>query len=66
MRKYTTAQGDMWDGIAKKCYGTEDGMNVLILANEKHVSTVIFPAGIVLDVPDYEKKLTSVLPPWRR
>ena len=30
---YRTVQGDMWDSIAKSCYGSELGMNALMEAN---------------------------------
>lgn len=66
MRKYTTKQGDMWDLIAKRCYDDESGINVLLDANEAYTDIVVFPAGIELVVPDYEKPVTSLLPPWRR
>lgn len=42
MRTYTTIQGDMWDGIAKKIYGTENGINVLLEANLKYRDIIIF------------------------
>ncbi len=66
MNKYTTIQGDMWDGIAKKLYGAETAMNVLLEANPEHIDTVVFSAGIVLDVPDYTAPTPDLLPPWRR
>ena len=66
MRKYTTIQGDMWDGIAKRLYDDEAGMNALIEANQQYVDYIVFPAGIVLDVPAYEKPVSNLLPPWRR
>lgn len=66
LKTYTTVQGDMLDSIAYKCYGDESGVNVLMAANETYVDTVVFPAGVVLDVPEYTKPVTSTLPPWRR
>ncbi len=63
---YKTKQGDMWDGIAKKLYDDEAGMNVLMEANEAHIGVVVFHAGVVLTVPDYTKPTTTTLPPWRR
>lgn len=67
MRKtYTTIQGDMWDSIAYKCYGDEAGMHVLMNANETYIDTVVFPAGVVLNIPEYIQPVTSTLPPWRR
>lgn len=63
---YETMQGDMWDMIAYKLYGTESGMNVLLEANQQYADTVIFPAGIVLNVPEYTEPVPDTLPPWRR
>ena len=66
-KTYYTIQGDMWDGIAKKLYDDESGVNALLEANQKYADIVVFPAGIILDVPDYEKPTpTNLLPPWRR
>ncbi len=65
-KTYTTVQGDMWDSIAYKLYGTESAMNVLLRANEAYMETVVFPAGVTLTVPDYMPPLTDRLPPWRR
>lgn len=66
LKTYTTVQGDMWDRIAYKCYGDEAGINVLMDANEAYIDTVVFPAGVVLTVPEYTKPVASTLPPWRR
>lgn len=66
LKTYTTVQGDMWDSIAYKCYGDENGINVLMAGNENYVDTVVFPAGIGLTVPEYIKPVTNTLPPWRR
>lgn len=65
-KTYTTIQGDMWDGIAKKLYGTESAMNVLLRANQQYSSTIVFNSGIELAVPEYVAPKTELLPPWRR
>lgn len=65
-KTYTTIQGDMWDGIAKKVYDSESGINVLLEANQEYADIVIFSAGVVLTVPDYVPPKTELLPPWRR
>nr|DAS82209.1 MAG TPA: tail protein [Caudoviricetes sp.] len=67
MRKtYTTIQCDMWDMIAKRIYGDEAALNVLLGANQRYADMVIFPAGVELVVPEYTAPVTSMLPPWRR
>ncbi|WP_025847597.1 tail protein X [Paenibacillus ehimensis] len=63
---YTTIQGDMWDGIAKKVLGAEKHMTLLIEANPEYRETVIFPAGIALVIPAIAAPITSQLPPWKR
>ena len=63
---YNTVQGDMWDGIAKKVYGSESGINTLLEANPEYNNVVIFSAGVTLVVPDYKVQDKEILPPWRR
>ena len=66
MDKYTTVQGDMWDLIAKRKYGTEKAMDVLVEANQQYADVVVFGAGTVLNIPAYEAPRPDELPPWRR
>lgn len=64
---YTTVQGDKWDGIAYKVYGDTKYTDVLISANYRHRYVYIFSAGIELDVPDVETRITpDDLPPWKK
>ncbi|AIF51260.1 tail protein X [Pelosinus sp. UFO1] len=63
---YTTKQGDMWDAIAYKVYGSEHQMHVLMDANPVYIPTVIFPAGVILVVPDIATSQPQNLPPWKR
>lgn len=65
-KTYTTVQGDCWDGIAKRLYGTEAAMNVLLEANQDYNDITVFSAGVVLTIPEYEAPRTNLLPPWRR
>ena len=66
MRTYRTVQGDTWDIIAYKMYGNELQMSLLIEANPQHREIVIFPANVIMNVPDVTAAVTTVLPPWRR
>lgn len=66
MRKYVTIQGDMWDNIAKKVYGDEAKMNVLLEHNVEYQDIVIFPANVTLVCPTIPTKRTTILPPWKR
>ena len=66
MRKYTTVQSDMWDGIARKVYGHERYMNTLLNANKEYHDIWVFPSDIVLNCPDVEVARPNRLPPWRK
>jgi len=69
MATYTTIQGDTWDIISKQVYGNELFMDVLIKANINHRKTVIFSAGVVLEVPEIDTTSTEYdvnLPVWKR
>nr|DAH50786.1 MAG TPA: baseplate wedge protein [Caudoviricetes sp.] len=68
MATITTRQGDTWDILAKRQYGDESYMVVLINANLSHRKTVIFPAGIDLNAPDIAEEDLDYddLPPWKR
>ena len=64
---YTTIQGDKWDGIAYKVYGDTKFTDVLLEANIEYRNVFIFSAGVVLEVPEVETRITSDdLPPWKR
>jgi len=65
MLKYTTTQGDMWDTISKRVYGTEKLMNVLIDANHIYRQVAVFGANIELNVPDVHIDTRPSFPPWR-
>jgi Phage Tail Protein X. len=69
MRNYTTSQGDQWDMIAYKMYpnvGKEYLMSTLLAANQEHLQTVIFPANVVLQIPDVALPGVENMPPWKR
>lgn len=68
MREYRTLQGDTWDVIAFREYpdrGGEKLTSILIEANEKYSDIVIFPAGIILNIPEVSKQSVNILPPWK-
>ena len=56
----------MWDSIALKTLGREADMDALLEANEEQRETAVFPAGVVLTIPDVSGVEPSILPPWRR
>lgn len=66
MTTYTTKQGDMWDLISYRLCGSNDQIVSLMQANPEHIKTYIFPAGVVLNVPELNSEESYVLPPWER
>lgn len=65
MNTYRTIQGDTWDSIAFSIAGKESFLVPLMNANVDYIEKVIFPAGIILNVPDIPVPTASILPPWR-
>jgi phage tail protein X len=65
-RSYVTVQGDMWDSIAHKQLGSARHTGSLMLANRQHREIYIFPAGIVLTLPEVRESASGALPPWKR
>nr|WP_233167807.1 phage tail protein [Paenibacillus roseus] len=63
---YTTIQGDTWDGIAYKLFQNESSMTLLMQTNLAHIRTVVFGAGVLLQVPEVAPAVAEDLPPWRR
>ena len=63
---YTTISGDMWDSIAYRQLGSVNYMSKLMELNLQYHGTFIFPAGIVLELPEREDKVNSSLPPWKK
>lgn len=66
MKEYKTIQGDTWDMIAKNVYGGEKYLDYLMQNNFPLLDYLIFPAGIVLKVPELERKSDLDLPEWRK
>ncbi|NCE66061.1 phage tail protein [Pseudoflavonifractor sp. 524-17] len=65
MKTYTTVQGDMWDSIAHAQLGDTAHTDKLMNANLRYREIYIFPAGIVLNLPEPEARAGSPLPPWK-
>lgn len=56
----------MWDSIAYKMLGSCSYMDRLMLINQEHIRTFIFPAGVVLTLPEISPERADSLPPWKR
>lgn len=66
MRTYTTVQGDTFDSIAYDMYGDERYMRLLAEANWPRLDTLVFSAGVVLNVPDIPDVVPENAPFWRK
>ena len=65
-KTYTTVQGDMWDSIAYTQLGSVRHTDRLINANLQYREYYIFPAGIVLTLPEIPEQADNSLPPWKK
>ena len=65
MKQYRTVQGDTWDLIAKKQYGDEKKLDILMMNNFSLLNYVIFPAGIMVDIPELPDEAQQGWPEWR-
>lgn len=63
---YTTKSGDMWDAIAFAQLGSEAYTDRLMNRNQQYREYFIFPAGIVLTLPEPEDRIEESLPPWKQ
>lgn len=63
---YKTIQGDTWDLIAYKVYGSEKYMRYLIEANWEHIDVLKFSSGTELAVPDLPEEVEEDAPFWRQ
>lgn len=63
---YTTRQGDAWDAIAYRVYGSEKYAGFLMEHNFRHLDTFTFGPGVVLQTPELpaDDPLAN-LPVWR-
>lgn len=66
MSEYKTVQGDTWDVIAYRELGSTNYTDQLMHANLEHVGTLLFPAGVMLRLPEIKEKTSRDLPPWKR
>lgn len=66
---YTTRDGDRWDTIAHKHYGTAFEIDRLIAANPHLPLAEQFASGLTVFVPVIERKTNPQqqdMPPWMR
>ncbi len=63
---YTTRQGDAWDAIAYRVYGSEKYAGFLMEHNPGQLGTMVFGPGVVLRTPELPAEAGAAdLPAWR-
>lgn len=63
---YTTVQGDKWDSVCFKVFGSTDDVDRLMMLNLEHIGLYVFPAGIILQLPVVlPEEKNYKLPPWK-
>lgn len=63
-KTYQTIENDTWDLIAFKIFGDGKYTSYLLKANPELNKIVIFPAGVLLKVPDITQNNVGDMPPW--
>lgn len=66
MSKYRTISGDMWDQIAYEQMGSSLYVDRLMKANTEHLDKFVFPAGVVLTIPEVKAEEAEDVPIWKR
>lgn len=64
MNSYTTSQGETWDLIAYKLWGSEYLLPLLLESNQKYRHVIIFSGGIDLIVPSIDTAIYTERPSW--
>ena len=62
---YKTKQGECWDEVAKKVYGSEKYTGYLMQNNLPLLDIAVFSAGTVVNTPELPADETDI-PIWRR
>ena len=66
-KTHITLEGDTFDALALEYYDDEKLASTIIQANPDHCATLIFEAGVSLQIPDVTLvAFPETLPPWRR
>lgn len=61
---YTTVDGDMYDLISYKMYGSEYHVDQIIDANPLYFNVIRFTTGFVLNIPILSVETVIPNPPW--
>lgn len=63
---YTTVQGDRWDMISEKLYGTPHRVAELISCNSDYSDVLVFDGNVQLSIPIITDNNVNTLAPWKR
>lgn len=70
IQQHTTQEGERWDTVSWKAYGTVSRVPEIIEANPAVPITDRLPAGVVLIIPVIETADAKIpkenLPPWKQ
>ncbi|WP_342471642.1 hypothetical protein MHH70_12555 [Metasolibacillus sp. FSL H7-0170] len=64
MSSYITVQGETWDLIAYRLWGSEYLLPLLLEANQQYRNIIIFDGGIKLKVPEIDTAIYTPRPAW--
>ena len=66
MDTYITVQGDTWDMISYKVYGSSKYIGLLMESNYNLLDIFIFSAGVEVNVPELPEEEAADIPNWRK
>lgn len=64
MNIYKPKQGETWDEVSYKVYGTDEFIHILLKANLPLSDTLLFSGNETLNIPDVPEEELEILPPW--
>lgn len=66
MNTYITEQGDTWDKISFKVYGSSKYIGLLMESNYNFIDIFIFSAGYEVNIPELSEEQMEDIPEWRK
>lgn len=63
---YVTVQGDTWDLISYKVYGSSKHVGILMENNYPLLDIFIFSAGTEVSIPELPEEESEDVPEWRK
>ncbi len=66
MTMHRTVDGETWDYLSLKYYGTEKLMHLIISANPDLAYMHVLRGGLEIVIPDPPETVEEELPPWKK